>query len=401
MGHRLKFLFLAALSIFASTGQAQEKPLNGIDSSLTIYVYPPRNELDWSSPRSLAKSFIGIEIPRSLSLNDGVKFISDFKEQGTISSDYRSTMGHAIARVECTLPNGRRYEKWASFSGQNYTDVDVKNVLHDQIGLGVIFYDYVDGHIISGEENVARIAHYNGRLTLKNGRLRNVRPRYMQFEVDARRCAKLAEMVSFFEDFRFPNKAPLASLLARAPENTLYFTNMLDPYDSYLARKSTGRGRVGGGCAPFALALVKMAERYDASFDRHWRFTLPVSERLIGGIPDSSGNTRRVSLPSILFTGLGGSWEHQGYANRFNTFTDPQLMWDFMGSVRSCLAGERGCNGESAAWASQRHGLLQVGQTEVIRHSAEVTQQFGDEAPLVMNNQVEQPVEGFIYRLGR
>ncbi|MGE0631919.1 MAG: hypothetical protein AB7O96_05900 [Pseudobdellovibrionaceae bacterium] len=382
-------------------GMAEEQPLNGIKNSLIVYVYPPRQKLNWSSPKSILFSFAKMAIAREILMNSDVKFKSDEGEDGSISSDYLSTMGHTLNHIQCTLPNGERFDRWTSFSGQNFSEVDKRLMLTEKRGMGSLFYNFNDGHIISGAENYERIVYYKGRsFRDADGSYGTVRPRYIQYEVDAKRCLEMKKMVGFFESFRFNSKTTLVELEAKEranPENVLYFTNQIDPYDSYKNRMKTGRGIVGGGCAPYAVALVKAAGHFSGDFENYWILPIQVSERLIGGYDPVRNENRQVSVKEIALGKLGDNWTYPGYNNRpFNQY-DPQKIWDFTGQVLFCLTdGKRGCSQSVDAWLSTRDLPYEIGETKnfdaVLRQKT-----FTDGEVLVKD--VHQPVKGVFVRL--
>ena len=320
-------------------------------SDLTIYVYPPSSDLDWSSPHRLLRSFLGTEISKND--NDWVDYEDENGLRRTFTSNYISTMGHTIGHIRCQLPSGQLYERWVSFSGQNYSEVDKDLALNKKIGLGVLKYSYIDGHMIVGEENLKRLIHYAN----DNG----AEPRYMQVPLNADKCKNLAEMTEFFISFNrrflqpngtpYPGKTPYAVLSAieqRAPWENLRF-NTDDPYTAYLQRKTNPRSLVGGGCAPFGAALLKMAGYYDTQyFDSIWKRPVVFSTKLVG-VP----GVREVSAINLLLGLEGNHWVYDGYPNERLDMYDPQLIWNFIGQVQSCLSGS--CDSRTAAWMSRLH----------------------------------------------
>jgi len=332
----LKPLLIAILTVSTLNGFTQSK------SEMTLYVYPPRVDLNWGSPKKLLGSFLGITVGKFLSSGAEVESVSDFGETFGINSQYRSTMGHTIAHIQCQLTNGKTFDRWTSFSGQDFTEVDKKNMLQDKLGMGTLFYDYRDGHIISGDENKLRLIYYKARKhKTARGTRESGKPKYMTFKISSEKCDNIHEMVSFYEGFHFNAKSTsISQLEAKSDQNVLFFTVNLDPYDSFVARKKDASARVGGGCAPYGAALVKMAGYFDASFEKLWRREIMISEKLIGGIPDgNSGELRRIPLKEILFGSLGNSWDYssEGYKNRPMVIYDPALIWNFVGDVQFCL----------------------------------------------------------------
>lgn len=339
----VKSMMLLAAMCGCLTAHAQS--LNNLSSSLTIYVYPPRQRINWSTPKSTINSMLKMQLDAEMMANDEVEFTSDFGEPGTISSSYRSTMGHTIGHISCVLPNGRRYEKWTSFTGQNYGKADKAIILEKKIGAGVLFHDFIDGEVIAGAENSKRVNFYQGGK--ENGTIN--RPRYLQMEVGALSCMNIKGMVDFFESFHHP-KMSLPDLEKLPPEKRIFFSAHLDPYESYLARLADPRAKVGGGCAPYGAALMKIAGIYQPALERFFRRPLAVSERLIGGIVDpATGKLREVPLGELMFGKLGDHWTYAGYANRQVNLYDPQLIYDFIGQLMTCEDTGR-CTPEVAQW---------------------------------------------------
>lgn len=344
----------------------------GDTGSVTIYAYPPRRIIDWSSPKAALAGFTVTAVGQAINSGERVDFVSDFGEQGSIPRTYKSTMGHTIARVSCVLPNGQPYDSWTSFSGQDFQEVDKELLLDKKAGLGVLYEDYVDGHIISGVENKMRLIYYTG----KSG----VSPRYLSQKIDAAACGRVRDMAEFFKSFHFPKGATLKDLQNRPEEDILYFTTNLDPYASYQARLATGRGKVGGGCAPYGVSLLKAAGKYDEALDPLLMLKLGISERLIGNIPDGTGGIREVSI-SELTGSLGESWLHPGYRNREFKNYDPYLIWRFIGEARACLT-EEACSGAAAGWVSGNRARLAIGETQKLSDTRTVETNSGGDSGL-------------------
>lgn len=388
----LSLLAAAASPLPAQAAAPQPATLNGLESSVTIYSYPPRHPIDWRSPRKALRTFFGNLLRVAIGMNQKVEFVSDYNEHGTMSSNFKSSMGHAIGHIHCRLPNGQVYDRWSSLSGQDLRAADKMVLVENQLGLGALFFDYLDGHIISGQENKMRITHYKGNKV--DGE--RIRPRYMQFEVSAQSCQDMKDMVDFFEGFHFKKGTTLEQLQRiqkTSPEKLLYFTNTMDPYDSYVRRKTTGKGLVGGGCAPYGAALLKVAGLFRPEFDTLWKTNLSISEALIGGLRDrATGEIRRVSLRKLLLGGLGSYWDYSedGYKNRPLSLYDPQRFWQFTGDVLACVRNASYCGGKTKALVDSERSLITRGQVRVFRGAPDEDGEPSD---------VVQRVDGFIWRL--
>lgn len=333
--------------------------------ALTVYAYPPRKILDWSTPKSVLGDFTNTTLGQALAENPQITFVSDFGEPGGIPRSYKSTMGHTITHTQCTLPDGQAYDAWTSFSGQDLYSVDKENMLDRKIGLGMLFEDYVDGHIISGVENQMRLIYYKGN----DGNT----PRYWQQAIDGEACGRVRDMVEFFKSFHFPKGSTREQLEARPAAQTLYFTSNMDPYKTYMARKLDPTAKVGGGCAPYGVGLLKAAWKYDYNLDDTLSLKLSISERLIGGIPDETGKIRQVSVSDLLGP-LGGNWNYAGYKNRDFRNYDPYLIWKFIGGVNACLTGNtENCSPEASAWLAVTPGRVSAGEVQEMSDTRLVT----------------------------
>lgn len=383
------FAFLLPLS-------SQAAPEPALRSSLTLYAYPPRNPLDWRSPAKTMRSFIGNLIDQSLQNDEAIHFTSEFGEPGQISSSYISSMGHTIARVRCQTHEGKLYDRWVSFSGQDYREEDNQLLFKDKVGVGALFHKYPDGHILAGTENIRRITYYNGA----ENEGQKVRPRYLEIEIQENSCEELVKIISFFESFHFAPGTSLAQLKARPAAQTLYFTNTIDPFDSYQARMQNPNTLVGGGCAPFGAALVKASGRYLPIFDQAWKAKLRVSERLIGGSLAAGTQTKQVAVGDLLFSSLGQSWTFAGSANRTLEMVDPQKIWGFLGASMQCLADQK-CDRLSAQFLAQEKGRLSVGPLQKFEDvfDREVSHGADSSSSQWITETTIQPVQGLVWRL--
>lgn len=396
-------LVLLSISLLPAASARAESPrplhaLNGLDSSLTLYVYPPRNRIDWSTPGNALRTIVGSLISIALTDDNAIEFLSDFGDRGDISSTYKSSMGHTLGHIRCRLPGGAIYDRWTSFSGQEYREEDKRLLFREKHGFGSMFYNFIDGHIISGEENVKRITFYKGKKV--NGE--RIRPLYLQVEVEPKRCAELKAMNEFFESFHYKPGTPLEQLRARGELRNLHFTNQMDPWEGYLARKRGQMVPVGGGCAPYGAAMLKAAGRYLPAFEQLFRTPVSVSEKLIGHQWNTDGTVRRVSIHDILHTSLGTRWDwsHEGYTNRFVSMYDPQKIWDFTREVLHCLDTVQ-CGAASAAFLRPQAGKVAPGATQMFEqtYQREIGTRAHENPNHVVTEHVKQPVRGFVWRL--
>jgi hypothetical protein len=309
-------------SLSSGANLVEQNEFGADQNGLALYVYPSSRELNWETPKKALWSFLSIEIQRLLNKHPSANLVSDFGDLNSVSRAYRSTMGHTIAHVACTLPSGQSYDTWTSFSGQDYVEVDMANLLEKKMGLGHLFYDFIDGHIVSGEENIYRMVHY-----IKNS---GGSPRRLKFNLNPEQCLAVQKMNEFFKSLHYKPGTPIQELAMKHADELLYFSVNMDPYETYMNRMTKGFGKVGGGCAPYVVSLLKIAGVYDSSLDAFFQLRIPVSERLIGSsdVP--------VPVGQLLFGSLGNSWTFEGYGNRPFVTYDPNYMWDFVGHMIEC-----------------------------------------------------------------
>jgi hypothetical protein len=337
---------------------------------LTVYVYPPSQHLNWKSPKSLIYSFLKIQAAKTVKQvpSPSTTFMSDFNEAGSIDTVYMSTMGHTIAHVQCELESGVPYDRWTSLSGEDDVNEDYNQAFKNKIGVGLLFHKFIDGHIISGPENYKRLTHYRGQKFIDaNGKTQVAKPKYLSFSIGHQQCQDLKGMIDFYESFHFPKSTPAVELKKRSIQNTLFFTNVIDPYDSYILRKSDSQAEVGGGCAPYAVGLIKMAGLFSATFEKTWSRRQPVSENLIGGLETADGKIRVVSMNSILFGKLGDNWVYAGQQNQVVKMYDPQNIWESLVSLENCISKKK-CAAEHAMIQQEFQALgksLQIGSAQV------------------------------------
>ena len=236
-------------------------------SRITIYVYPPSVPIDWSTPGKGALTYVESAVTEGFSeaIHGQATFKNDQGETLHFSAGYRSTMGHTITHIECRLPDGRRFDKWASLSGDDFVSLDIANI-HQNYGAGALFYDYIDGKIIAGEMNQLMLAFYRGRA--RDGVVPS--PRYLSAGVDSQACQRVFDLEQEFESYYYPQTVldpvtgrsrpiQIRDLEARQAgkweSRNLYFTTNLDPLDSYRDHQLSRDAPEGGWvCAVWSSA---------------------------------------------------------------------------------------------------------------------------------------------------
>ncbi len=327
-----------------SPSQVPAAPAAGQDPGgvITVYAYPPTYPQDWSSPRGMLGSMLSTDLKKQI-YSRKTEFVSDFKEDGTVATNYKSAVGHVEAHVKCTLPEGGVYDVWTGMVGRKQISADIDVLFKQKLGMGSMFHAFVDGYLANGEENIWRLVNYKSSS--------DDAPRYWEQEIDSQACGKVKEMVEFYNSFHYKPGTTLAQLQALPPEKIFYFDTTKDPYETYMARRANGDNTpVGGVCASYGMALLKIAGKYDYSIDTHFRANIEVSERLIGGIPDETGKIREVEVSDLLFGSLGGSWTYPGYKNRLYDSYDPEHIWKFIGEISDCSWGGPACSVAASEW---------------------------------------------------
>lgn len=372
-------------------GSQEEKGVAQPDSfptgMLSIFVYPPSDPIDYQSPSSALWSIFRIEAKRLILSPGRLFFINNQGRRTAMKLPYRSTIGHTLSCISCTLPNGESYENWVSLSSHRYTDTAMHLLVRDQAGLSFLFHNYVDGTLIRGDENLLRLVHYTGkRIHASQKKYQLIQPRYMAFHLSAHECAALRDMIDFYTDMSRQSSTRTSSGHDSMEQQTLYFSNLIAPYESYLHRKQTNQGIVGGGCAPFGVGLLKASGHHVTAYDQIWKRTFEISENLIG-IPKD-----RISFLALLFGRPGKKWIHSGYPVRTLNVYDPELIWEFIGTLHDSLSQEGTDEASRDDIHSLRHWMDRQGLDVTIGHDTTLL------TPPATANRPDQPSTGGHYR---
>lgn len=304
-----------------------------VNEMLTIFVYPPSDPIDYNCPSSALWSIFRIEAKRFLLSRKLLFFSSSHGQPSKMKLPYRSTIGHTLTCISCTLPDGAIYQNWVSLSSHHYTDSAVHLLFRERTGLAFLMHNYSDGTLIRGDENLHRLIHYIGRRKGIHGRQhKRIEPRYMAFHLSAVQCAAIKEMVEFYTTVSLHSAiSPSARQDSLGPD-VLYFTNMIDPFDSYRSWKQLKKGVVGGGCAPFAVGLLKASGHFLPVYDQFWKRSFSISEHLIGSSRDP------IPVMALLFGESGKSWTYPGKPEIAMNIYDPELIWEFIGILTSSFS---------------------------------------------------------------
>lgn len=311
----------------------------GTEGFLALFVYPPSAPVDYSTPASALRSVLSIELDRLLFSHRKVSFTDDRGRSGNIRVPYTSTIGHTLACISCTLPDGTRYRQWASVSSLTYARTGIRLLFREQAGMRILFHDYPDGILISGAENWLRLIHYNGsRMPGGWWKRQGEVPRYMARPITRTACSQLKEMISFFAAMTENTFLHAGDGTPVHADDRFWFGSSADPWDGYKHRKKTGTGKVVAGCAPFGVALWKAAGGWDHRMDSLWTLRIQVGDHLIGG------PGRRVSVPAILWGKGGQGWITGNEPAHTFASHDPALIWSSIEAAMHHAASGRDGN---------------------------------------------------------
>lgn len=339
-------------------------PLLANENTLTLFAYPTQRKIDWSTPKNAIKDFLGIAVRKLIFPGAKIEAINPDGESSEIDEYYKSTMGHTVTHVKCTTSSGEKFDEWTSFSGQDFIEVDNKNIFKEKMGLGILFYDYADGHIIRGEENIKRLIYFRA----KNRAEEKVKPRYLQIPIDHSQCDKLKEFINFFTSFNYDKDITLEQLLSRPEDQTLFFTTNLDPYESFLDRKNDPKAKVGGGCAPYAVALMKVVNEYDNYFDSIWKLNLTISENKFGNKKNNP-----IAFVDLIFGKMGERWADPGYPTKKMSQYDPTRIWEFIGDVLKCEKNYFiNCSPSIAPWIDKNFERIEKGEAIIFSDTQKI-----------------------------
>lgn len=213
-------------------------------SYVDIFVVPAASPVYWSSPSSLAKSFfrnsVSQKIGNSLDLN------------------FRSTVGHASAKIHCQNNNGDITDVYTGFSGQESQDDSYDLLVKEKTGLKILFHKFQDGYI-EAEDDVKYV------LTHSYARTERHTPHFMRFYMKDSQCQKALSLHEYFKDVMYEEADENVKQLPVYEK--LYYGFGIDAYGTYLKRLKNPRAPLGATCSSYVVALLKAAGVYDKSLD--------------------------------------------------------------------------------------------------------------------------------------
>lgn len=286
---------------------------------IVLFVYPPSLPLRAESPAKMFRGTLRIELRRLLTPSRRVRFEEEDGTPGTLRSPYFSTIGHTIVWLHCPEDSGRNVEDWASLSAHDFAARGLQRLIRDGRGLGILLDPYPEAYLPGAVENPLRLLHYRG---WRRGR--RIAPRYLAIPVGAEACADVRAMV---RAYREAAREPFPLEADADPQRGLVFSSVLDPHDLYLRRQAAGAGILGGGCAPFGIALLKGADAFHPHMDTLWNMVLDMPESLIGG------DGRRVAVWRLLLGRPSRAWASEGQRSQRYVNADPQRIWDWIGAA--------------------------------------------------------------------
>jgi hypothetical protein len=315
-------------------------------NTMDLYAYPPVHKMNWSNPRSALLSLVASGVKKKLTQNS--------------LNTYQSLVGHAMVHIRCVDTQGRDHDQWVGLTGQNKKEVDDRLVFDHQIGLGVLFYEYVDGSIDSAERSRFEITNYRGRL---ESPLRRIKPEFLRTHLNSEACERVIQMATDLRSISWDGQSSIEELENRKAGDVLHFGFTFDPYEDYLTWVKSGRAtKMGGGCASMAVAFLKMAGNFFPQLAQRWTQEIDIGESRIGEVnAPQGGSPERVSIYSLLL-GMGSAWKSQGESSRKLVFYDPELMWSYIHQTRLCIENPGRCRSEALDDIADLHAAGFEGQ---------------------------------------
>ncbi len=298
---------------FLST--SQRRPASVEPGFVELIVVPPYRPQNWSTPRKLLKS----QIANAITIAPQKLFAPGW---------HKSSTGHGMIHFKCESSTGP-LEEWTGFSG----DGDGKGtrlVFKEKAGLGVLLYEFPDGHVQSPD--------FVQNYITESSKVQRHKPRFMKMPISREQCDLMACHLKAFRAVKAP---------------TYGFTPDPLKYE-------------GAGCTSYATSFLQVAGLYEPEFDRWWR-KLVISSRLVGkrslqkehGAIDSD-QPGKVGWLKVLALFKKSKWRAEGTSNYELNILDPQLMVDFVDDVIQCAEDETRCSDRRALRWVQAKGARKI-----------------------------------------
>jgi hypothetical protein len=283
MTRRLSFILSFFLVIAASVGQSGElgpqlissnKPelLESGRNQLTIFVIPAKAEFDWSSPRSLFKSYF-----------------KNYRKNFFTKKSY--TLGHVFVELCTPLASGRIFAGMRAASSEEMKSM----VLKEHYGYSILGAD-MQGHLETEAELVPEVEKYS-----RKGRLA-----FITFFVSDETAAK---MLQFFQTFK----------------DSTNVDGLNQPrYGGAFWPRYIGEG---SGCSAFAVSFLDLAGLLKDEFYK-WMININIPMDLIGG---PYNNNHKVHFSKIKSYRAWGETE-DSLAGQYEPFGiyDPTLIYNWI-----------------------------------------------------------------------
>lgn len=296
---------------------------NERSSTLTLYVYPPRQNINWTSPNSFAATLV-----RNIALAGS-----------STQNRYKSSLGHAIVHLSCTDNLGKSHNVWTGLTGQNDLSIDRENVFEKGQGLSVVFKTYRDGEIQGEYKQRNRVANYVGK--------KGSKPLYIKTNISPKQCGFLIKMEEEFRRRSWDTITPVREWYKKPDEEILHYGfEIHDPLQSYLSFLENRTNKLGGGCTSYANAFLKAVGLWHPLFESRWTRTVTISEKLMGT------DSHPVAFSDIL---KSFKWVYEGWQNVTKNIYEPEFMWDFMKSSMICAKNSQHpkCDPDLFNWVQQ------------------------------------------------
>ncbi len=316
-----------------------------------IVINPSVVNLDWSTPKKLARSYFGSLVRQ--------KYADLFRDVS------KSTVGHAVVHLNCTTSSGSVVSTYTGMSGEENRDNSLDEIVNKQTGLKMLFDNFDDGYLETDDEARNLIAHHSARTDVDARGVVSIKnPKFLRYRISPEQCDRAVDV---FETFKNVSYEQASEQLDRLPmSEKLYFGLTLDAYEMYLARKQNPKSMLGGVCTSFGVAVLKAAGVYDPFFETIWRRPVAVSIDKMGGKNTRTGQSYKFPLGQLLKGKQGDSWITKGVPVKRLSYYEPEKIWNFIDGVNDCTAYLRktksrkdlsaNCNKAIMSWM-RRQGL--------------------------------------------
>lgn len=342
-----KILAFIALSLLA-TAQAETVK----SGTLSIFVTPAQEDLDFKTPQTMFKTF-------------GISYLRNFLGY-KVANLRKSGMGHVVARIDCIDTQMTEQSFFTGISGQYSSTQDYKDIFEDKLGIGVLFRGYSDGYVQSSQYVKYLIGDHTGRLQ-QDGRgwIRRMAPKFMSFEITPEQCDQVVDFHQTFKEKNFGEPPTYEEYVTMKENEPLYFNFVMDPFKIYQEIKAKNLNiedtKMGGVCSSFAAGLLKVAGIFDPAFESLWKINFNVGESLIGNVETG----HQVGLLDIAFR---SQWIENGEPARQMGFYHPEYIWSFFEGVEDCLAGQtrsRFCTPQIKEWTQKHKNKLKASNQRI------------------------------------